>query len=231
MATPDFVDIPAGTAVLGPGDGDTERDADEGTARERAFAGFGLARSPVTFRQWDEYGAEAGIAYRPSDMGWGRGDRPVVNVSHRDTAGYVAWLSARLGARCRLPEEAEWEYAARAGTRTRYWWGEEADPARANFSRKRSAQSIKRQERMTLPVGSFPANPWGLWDMSGNVWEWCSDAWRDLGDPTAVPRADRFVLRGGAYDSDPHMLRSSYRTHLAGWARYSNVGFRVLIEH
>lgn len=230
VRVPEFVDIPAGRAVIGPGPEDGARDADEGTARWCVFSAFRLSRAPVTFAEWDAYREDAGVAYRPSDMGWGRGERPVVNISHRDTAGYLAWLSSRLGTRCGLPDEDAWEYAARAGTRSVYWWGDEADPTRANFSRKRSSEDGRKQERQTLTVGTFPGNPWGLWDMSGNIWEWCVNCWRDRSIPDAPWRADRFVLRGGAYDSDPHMLRCSYRTHLPGWARYSNVGFRVLAE-
>lgn len=230
---PEFVRIELGEACIGPDADDTQRDSDEGQARIcRLYGTIDLARKPTTFENWDAYTAAAGLRYRPSDMGWGRGQRPVINVSWNDVQGYLAWLTGQLGVQCRLPAEIEWEYAARAGTRSPFWWGDTADPRYANFSTKRASDLVGQFKpiRRTTLVASYPPNPWGLFDMNGNVWQWCQDPWRDLGSVPPIELPERRVLRGGAWDSDPHMIRNSYRTHLPSWVRMNNVGFRVVKE-
>lgn len=212
---------------------DPGSESDEGTKRLVDIShGLAISRTPITFDQWDAYRRATRIGYRPSDMGWGRGQRPIINVSWNDVQGYLAWLSVRLEAPCRLPTEVEWECAARAGTRTPYWWGYLADRSYANFNTKRASAIAgpTRPTRRTEPVASYPPNPWGLFDMNGNIWEWCQDCWRDLASPHPVELTERRVLRGGAWDSDPHMIRSSYRNHLPPWVRMNNVGFRVVKE-
>jgi len=126
---------------------------------------FAIGLFPVTFAEYDRFADTFGRP-NPDDQGWGRADRPVVNVSWEDAVTYAKWLSRATGRTYRLPTDAEWEYAARAGTTERYWWGDEAGTARANCAQCGSLWSGEK----TAPIGRFPANPFGLYDMAGNVW-------------------------------------------------------------
>ena len=165
-----------------------------------------------------------------TDESWGRGRRPVINVSWEDAVAYTAWLSEATGERYRLPSEAEWEYAARAGSVTKYSWGNEVGHNRANCYRCGS----QWDREMTAPVGSFRPNVWGLHDMHGNVWEWVQDCWNGnyQGAPTdgaAWESGDcsQRVLRGGSWDYNPRYLRSANRTNDLTMYRNFTVGFRV----
>ena len=148
-----------------------------GSIRKRAMCirdRFALGKYPVTFEEYDLFCA-ATRRRRPDDVDWGRERRPVIDVSWNDANDYATWLNALLGiAVYRLPSEAQWEYACRAGTNTRRWWGDRWDPECAN-----GGGSFERGRTST--VGHFPSNRWGLSDMIGNVWEWCADVWVDLG--------------------------------------------------
>lgn len=193
---------------------------------------FALSRFEVTFDEYDSFARATGRQL-PSDKGWGRGRRPVINVSWEDAQAYVKWLSEQTGKRYRLPTEAEWEYAARAGTQTKYWWGDNFRNGAANCD-SCGSQWDKKQ---TAPVGSFKANGFALHDMAGNVWEWIEDCWHNNynGAPTdgrawrqenggqCGPR----VVRGGSWGDRPGSLRSSNR----GWSgtvdRSNSVGFRL----
>ena len=157
----------------------SEREArsdDEGPQHEvRIAKPFAVGRFQVTFDEWDACVAARGCKHRPKDEGWGRGKRPVINVSWEDAQAYVAWLSKKTGHQYRLLSEAEWEHAARAGTATRYPWGDEPGSNRANFDGSGSKWSGKQ----TAPVGSFEPNAFGLHDVIGNVLEWVQDCWND----------------------------------------------------
>ena len=134
----------------------------------------------MSFDQWDACVADGGCDdYRPEDEGWGRGRRPVINVSWKDAQAYVRWLSEKTGQPYRLPSEAEWEYAARAGTTTLYSWGDDIAPENANYGLRGGR---------TTEVGTYPANP-GLYDMHGNVGEWVEDCQNESyeGAPATVP--------------------------------------------
>jgi formylglycine-generating enzyme required for sulfatase activity len=126
---------------------------------------FAIGRYPVTFDEYDRF-CETRRREKPSDNGWGRGRRPVVNVSWLDAQDYISWLSQETGLAYRLPSEAEWEYACRAGTATRYSFGDVLARDNANYA----ASGLHH----TTEVGDYRANPWGLHDMHGNVWEWVS---------------------------------------------------------
>ena len=179
----------------------------------RAFA---VGVYEVTFGEWDACVSEGGCGgYRPDDKGWGRGRRPVVNVSWEDAQAYVEWLSRKTGEEYRLLSESEWEYVARAGTRTAYWWGDEIGRNRANCD----GCGSRWDNRQTAPVGSFSANGFGLYDVHGNVWEWVEDCW--AGD------CSRRVLRGGSWFDLPGSLRSAGRVWSSTGYRDNNVGFRV----
>ena len=178
---------------------------------------FAVGVYEVTFGEWDACVAGGGCGgYRPNDEGWGRGRRPVMNVSWDDAQAYVRWLSGRTGKAYRLPSDAEWEYVARAGTRMRYWWGDDVGHNRANCSGCRS----RWDRRQTAPVGSFSANPFGLQDVHGNVSEWVEDCWRE-GD------CSRRVVRGGSWYLGPESFPPPYRIGETTGDRYNWVGFRV----
>ena len=227
---PEMVVVPAGSFMMGSPESEEGRDYDEGPVHRvtigRAFA---VGVYEVTFGEWDACVSGGGCGHRPGDQGWGRGRRPVINVSGRDAQGYLAWLSGKTGEEYRFLSESEWEYVARAGTRTRYWWGD-------GIGRNRASCNIcgSRYGRRTAPVGSFPANAFGLHDVHGNVWEWVEDCWNHDyhgapadGSAWESGNCSWGVLRGGSWNSIlPGYLRSASR----GWGisgRRPYNGFRV----
>jgi formylglycine-generating enzyme required for sulfatase activity len=175
-------------------------------------------------------------ARKPDDKGYRRGRRPVVDVSWEDAIAYAEWLSEQTGKRYRLPTEAEWEYAARAGTETVYWWGndiQEDGKAWANCNRCGTHEWSKRP----APVGSFQPNAFGVHDTAGNVWEWVQDCWHRSyeGAPgdgsaweasTGVDCTNR-VFRGGSWFGDPRELRSAGRAKNRPGTRALVLGFRL----
>ena len=183
-----MVVIPAGSFLMGSPEGEEGRLDREGPQHPVTIgAPFALGKYEVTFDEWDACVAAGGCEHRPDDQGWGRGTRPVINVSWEDAHQYVAWLSGETGETYRLPSEAEWEYAARAGTTTRYFWGDGEDPAcgSANIYDQvgKAADDYGGASfgcddgfAETAPAGSFRANAFGLHDVSGNVWEWVEDS-------------------------------------------------------
>ena len=177
---------------------------------------FAVGVYEVMFAEWDACVSGGGCGgYRPKDRGWGRGRRPVIYVSWKDAQAYVRWLSEKTGEDYRLLSEAEWEYVARAGTTTAYWWGNNIGRNRAVCNGCGSRWDHKR----TAPVGSFSANPFGLHDVHGNVWEWTEGCWE--GD------CGRRVLRGGSWISRPGLLRSAHRGRNPPGFRDLIAGFRV----
>ena len=226
---PEMVVIPAGTFTMGSPPDEVGHRPDEGPQREVRVQRFALARTEVTFAQYDACVDAGGCADRPDDEGWGRGERPVINVSWKDAQAYVDWLSQATGENYRLPSEAEWEYAARAGTTTRFAFGEELSPSQVNFGGK-----IGR----TWEVGSGAANDWSLFDMHGNVWEWVEDCWHRSYE--GAPRdgsawlqknrggdCSRRVLRGGSWVNPPGHLRFADRGGHVPVFRDDKFGFRV----
>jgi formylglycine-generating enzyme required for sulfatase activity len=195
---------------------------------------FALARTPTTFDEWDSYAREAG-AHRPRDHGFGRGNHPVIDVSWDDATGYVQWLSARTGRRYRLPSEAEWEYACRAGTQTVFNTGPTLSIDQANYlyTDVRQRPGLGRP----VPVASYPPNAFGLYDMHGNVCELTADAWHDAyagapadGSAWTDPATPWRVVRNGGWDAMPRILRCAYRDPLPRSTRFDNVGFRVACD-
>ena len=193
---------------------------------------FRQCKYTVTFAQWDACVADGGCGdYRPHDRGWGRGSRPVITVSWDDAKAFIDWLNAKTGGNYRLPTEAEWEYTARAGTKTDYSWGNRFLRNRANCPFYRS----KWGDKMTAPVGSFPANGWGLYDMHGNVWEWTEDRWRDNyeGAPSdgsawiTMSNSDTRVNRSGSWQNDSENLRCARRYGMERSCRDFQQGFRL----
>ena len=229
---PQMVVIPAGSFRMGCLNDDGDCFDDEKPVREvRIVTPFALSAREVTFAEWDACVSAGGCGgHRPDDRGWGRGDRPVINVSWDDARSYVSWLSRRTGERYRLPSESEWEYAARAGSTSKYSWGNEVGRNRANCNGCGSRWDGQR----TAPVGSFAPNAFGLYDMHGNVYEWVEDCWNgsyagapsDGGARLSGDCAKR-VLRGGSWLSFPRYLRAAYRFRITSGIRDFDFGFRV----
>ena len=195
---------------------------------------FAVSQFAVTFDQWDACVAGGGCNnYRPDDAGWGRGTRPVINLSWQDAHNYVDWLNRMAGTKSyRLLSEAEFEYAALAGSPTTYPWGDDIGENNANC---RSCGS-KWDDKQTAPVGSFAANAFGLFDMQGNVWQWVEDCWHEDygGAPTNGAAWEtgctddrRRVVRGGSWNYDPKSLRSASRNSDFSVDRGFNLGLRV----
>ena len=208
-----MVDIPAGHFRMGTSSHSGQKAAKPD--HRVTVPDFKIGKYEVTFAQWDACVADGGCGgYRPGSHSWGGGNQPVMNVSWDDTQSFIDWLNDKTSGNFRLPTEAEWEYAARSGSTTKYSWGNRIGRNRANCWGCGS-QSDARQ---TAPVGSFPANAWGLHDMHGNVWEWVEDCWSDsyAGAPTdgrawTSGDCNRRVLRGGSWRYKPPALRSSFR--------------------
>ena len=186
----------------------------------------------VTFEEFDSYCRATGRP-APDDSGWGRGWRPVMNVSWDEAKGYVAWLSRETGARYRLPSEAEWEYAARAGTRSPYWWGQNGNAGHANCA---GCGSLWGGDK-TARVGNFDPNPFGLYDTAGNVWEWVEDCYDDSYEsvPTDGSAAEQTlcgkrVIRGGAWSFPADESRSASRWRDFPSRHSDDTGFRVARE-
>lgn len=177
---PEMVIVPAGEFIMGAAadeEGYYENESPQHRVRINRFA---AGRFEVTFEEWDACLADGGCGgYRPGDQGWGRGRRPVINVSWEDTQTYIDWLSRKSGKSYRLLSESEWEYAARAGTTTPFAFGETLSADQANYNGQYTYGSGTKgvNRKQTVPVGRFPANVFGLHDMHGNVWEWVEDCW------------------------------------------------------
>jgi formylglycine-generating enzyme required for sulfatase activity len=203
---PEMAPIEPGTFTMGSNDDDNEKPPHLVTIDYR----FALGRYPVTFAEYDAF-CEATDRQEPDDQGWGRERRPVINVSWQDAKAYAAWLSTTVGKPYRLPTEAEWEYCCRAGTTTKYSCGDAITDKHANF---------RGGVGKTTEVGAYPANPWGLHDMHGNVWEWVEDFWHKnyvgaLHDGGAWMEGDtkgRRVLRGGSWYNGSVDARSASRS-------------------
>ena len=224
---PEMVLIPAGSFRMGDLNGEGY-DAEKPVHRVD-IKSFAMGKTEVTFSEYDAF-ARATNSDLPEDEGWGRGNRPVINVSWNDAKAYVKWLSNKTGNRFRLPSESEWEYVARAGTTTKYSWGNDIGRNNANCGGCGSQWDHKQ----TAPVGSFRANAYGLQDMPGNVWEWVEDCYED--SYSGAPRDGRArtdgvceyrVLRGGSWGTYPRGLRSADRNWNDPGRRGSSDGFRI----
>lgn len=237
--------IPAGSYKMGSPPGERGRAPDEGPVHTVTFdRPFAIGVYEVTFANWRACINDGGCSHFPGDEGWGRGERPVVNVNISDMGEYVRWLRDETGLDYRLPSEAEWEYAARAGTTTpRYWRSRQAPCAFANtydVSGKRThgldwqGFTCIDAYGSTAPVGRFLPNDFGLYDTLGNVWEMVADCWHNsyAGAPTdgSVWQGGdcrRYILRGGSWKNVSWATRSAFRGWQGADTRVSHVGFRV----
>jgi len=231
---PEMIVVPAGNFTMGTPNPDTKmgQDLDESPQHRVMIAKpFAVARFDLTFDEWDACVAEGGCnGYEPQDFGWGRGRRPVFNVSWVDSMEYAAWLSRKTGKYYRLLTEAEWEYAARAGSTTAYYWGDEIGKGHANCD----GCGSEWDDRETSPVGSFAANAFGLYDMAGNVWQWVEDCYHTdysgaSTDGSAWTSGDcnSRVIRGGSWLSVPPLLRSAGRFRNTFSSKGNQLGFRI----
>lgn len=225
---PEMVVVPAGEFFMGSNDGGASEKPLHKVTIGKAFA---AGKFEVTFAQWDACVAAGGCPRSPEDQSWGRERRPVINVSWDDvTKEYLPWLSRTTGKTYRLLTEAEWEYAARASTRSVYSWGNDVGQNKANCS----GCGSQWDNRQTAPVGSFQPNAFGLHDMHGNVWEWVQDCHtRNYAgapaDGSAAPEAASCsrVRRSGSWDAVPNTLYPSVRLGNSPRSRFNNLGFRV----
>jgi formylglycine-generating enzyme required for sulfatase activity len=232
LKCPEMIVVPAGNFVMGSPATEKGRDIDENPQHRVTIARpFAVARFDLTFDEWDACVADGGCdGYRPQDQGWGRGRRPVINVSLENAMAYVTWVSRNTGKTYRLLTESEWEYAARAGSTTAYYWGKEIGTGNANCN----GCGSKWDNDQTSPVGSFSANAFGLYDMAGNLWQWVQDCYHDnyygaSTDGSAVTSGDcpSRVIRGGSWISNPSLLRSAGRFRNTATSRSNLLGFRV----
>jgi len=233
---PEMVVAPSGSFTMGsPGD-EPEHYSGETQLRITIAKPFAVGRYAVTFDEWDACVAAGGCnGYKPNDSGWGRGLHPVINVNWDDATAYVAWLSKTTGKPYRLLSEAEREYVTRAGTTTPFWWGKTINTGQANYNGTAYPSGPTGGNRgQTLAVNSFEPNPWGLYNVHGNVYDWAADCWNQTnsgnpGDGTARLSGDcsRRVVRGGSWSSSPQYLRSAYRIRYSTGVRYDDLGFRV----
>ncbi|HIA06864.1 MAG TPA: formylglycine-generating enzyme family protein [Flavobacteriales bacterium] len=224
----DWISIPSGTFTMGSPNREVGRRDDE-VQHEVRLSAFKMSKYAVTFEQYDAFCKATG-RQNPKDEGWGRGKQPVINVSWSDATAFAQWMG------CRLPTEAEWEYACRAGTTTPFNTGNNLTTKQANyngnFPYKDHAKGEYREQ--TLPVGSLVPNAWGLYDMHGNVWEWCSDWYGDYPaepqtNPAGPSSGEIFVFRGGSWFINVIRCRSAYRSNYFKPVISDNtIGFRIV---
>lgn len=228
--------IPAGEFLMG-----SEQDSsDETPVHKVHVAAFSLSKTEVTFELYDLCVASSSCYYVPPDEGWGRGLRPVINLSYQDISQqFLPWLNGLTGRTYRLPTEAEWEYAARAGTSTEYAWGPNASCEQARFDGGAASPCWAKEgkNRGSLPVQSFKANGFGLFDMHGNVWEWVEDCWHanyqgapDNGRAWQDGNCEIRVLRGGAWDYPATGMRAANRYYFSHKSRKNDYGFRLALS-
>ncbi len=230
---PKMIVVPAGEFVMGSPATEVNRGEDESPQHQVIFDyDFAVGVFEVTFEQWEFCLRDRGCDHDPIDNGWGKGHQPVTNVSWSDAKQYVKWLSHKTGHQYRLLNEAEWEYVARAGSTTKFWWGDDSPKGKAVCA----GCSLNGSPDIAQPVGSYSPNPFGLYDVHGNVWEWVEDCWskdyeeHPVDGSAFVPEGQckRRVLRGGAWPNGGRHLRSANRSWKGPTHRSMNgKGFRV----
>ena len=246
---PKMVVVPAGSFMMGPTPEEpVQLDTEQPRHKVTIKKAYAISQYEITFAEFDRF-AEATGYRKPSDKGWGeaywgRTNMPVFDVTWQDAQRYVEWLSEQTGERYRLPSEAEWEYAARAGTTTAFSTGDCIHTDQANFHGRYEFGDCPLPDAYrgkAMPVGSFKPNAWGLYDVHGNMFEWTGDcwhpsydgapddgtAWMNEGDDV---NCERRVLRGGSWSGRPADIRSANRTHNDANFKSIFIGFRVVRE-
>ncbi len=222
----EWADIPAGTFMMGSPKGEFDR-SDYEIQHQVTLKAFRMSKYEITFNQYDAF-CEATGREKPDDNGWGRGIRPVINVSWNDAVAFASWMG------CRLPTEAEWEFACRAGTTTPFSTGDNLTTSQANYNGEFPYKNYPKgaNRERTIEVGSFAPNDYGLYDMHGNVWEWVSD-WYDNYSPGAQtnpqgPSSGTYkVYRGGGWNLIAQFCRSAKRRYIAPDRMFNYMGFRL----
>ncbi len=226
---PEMVIVPSGIFTMGSNNGDDDEKPLHLVTVGHAFA---VGKFEVTFEEWDACVFDGNCKHQPDDSKWGRGKQPVINVSWDDvTKEYLPWLSHKTGKTYRLLSEAEWEYAARAGSKTTYDWGNDIGENRANCE----GCGSRWDNSQPITVGSFRPSAFGIYDMHGNVWEWVQDcesegykgASGDGSPPKDPTTVCRHVLRGGSFDDSPWDLRGANRFRGTNDRRSIGTGFRL----
>jgi formylglycine-generating enzyme required for sulfatase activity len=227
----EWVAIPAGTFMMGSPDSEAMRVSDEGPQHQVTLSGFKMSKYELTFAQYDAF-CEATGRSKPDDNGWGRGNRPVINVSWDDANDFAEWMG------CRLPTEAEWEYACRAGTSTPFNTGDCLSTIQANYDGNYPYLNciIGTWLKKTMPVGSYAPNAWGLYDMHGNVEEWCRDWYGDYpsasqNNPAGPASGSVRVTRGGTHIVSGHHCRSAIRGRWIPVYYNAYHGFRLVVPN
>jgi formylglycine-generating enzyme required for sulfatase activity len=233
---PQLVEIPAGRFQMG-----SKRYSREQPQHSVGiYDAIAVGRFATTFDDWEACVKGGGCVRNtaPADEGWGRGRRPVINVTWEDAEEYAAWLSRKTGKKYRLLTEAEWEYAARAGSTTTYPWGDQIDCGKAAYDLEKGSDCAsyggKPSVHGTQVVGTYQANRWGLYDMIGNVWQWCEDDWHpdyrgapDDGSAWRGGDVSMRIIRGGSWNYGPSALRSTDRNWFPLNGRTAFIGFRI----
>ncbi len=223
VGEPEMITLPGGAFAMGSNDDITEKPIHQVTVKR-----FAIGKYPVSIREWNACAAAKACAFTAT----GNDDAPISNVSWSDARQFAAWLAETTGKSYRLPTEAEWEYAARGGTRTKYWWGEQLQPGAAGC---KNCTEVAMAE---LPgkVGSFKANPFGLYDMGGTVDQWVEDCWHKNyqgapanGSAWAEDSCPSHVLRSGSWRNDARYVRPSNRDSYDTNVRYPTHGFRIAL--
>jgi formylglycine-generating enzyme required for sulfatase activity len=224
-----FITIPAGEFDMGSDDGDSD---EKPVHRVRITKAFRLGKYPITNAEYERYlKANPGVKPPPywTNSQFNDPQQPVVTVSWDDAQAFCQWAGYRL------PTEAEWEYACRAGSRTAFHFGDSLSSKQANFDGNHPFGGAEKGPYLqkTSPVGSYPPNAFGLYDMHGNVWEWCQDWYgpypqEPVTDPKGAIEGERRVLRGGSWNNNATYLRSACRLCLTPDYRYNDFGFRCV---
>jgi formylglycine-generating enzyme required for sulfatase activity len=225
--------VPAGSFVMGSSSTKTDSQGEGPQHAVTVAKPFAVAKFELTFAEWDACVTHGGCPPNVSDRGWGHGRQPVIEVDWDDTNKYVTWLSTMTGRSYHLLSEAEYEYAARAGTQTVFPWG---DDLQLNGMAMANCDGCGSQwdNKQPAPAGSFPANRFGLYDMVGNVWEYTEDCFHDTyagapddGSAWISDDCGFRVVRGGGFDVGPNGVISAARLQTSPDTRHFSIGFRV----
>ena len=234
----EFVLIPAGTFTMGSPENEPNRDAAGREVQHKVTISrsFYMQTTEVTLKQWRTLMGKKLFGKQK-----GTDDMPVIKVSWYDCMKFIKKLNALNDGVYRLPTEAEWEYACRAGSKTAYSWGDEIGCSKAMYSNntRRSddcilfVQSMKLKNNQPAPVKTYPPNAWGLYDMHGNVWEWCQDLYGDysanaITDPLGPDSGTMRIRRGGSWFFHDYKCRSANRAYAHPASRFRNIGFRLV---
>jgi formylglycine-generating enzyme required for sulfatase activity len=224
VSEPEMVSLPGGRFAMGSNDDATER-----PVHQVAIKPFAIGRFPVTVREWNECAAAKACGFTATTSD----DAPITDVSWNDAKQYAAWLAQATRKAYRLPSEAEWEYAARGGTQTKYWWGDQFQPGVVNC---KNCTDVAGAEQ-PIKVGSLKPNPFGLYDMGGGVDQWVEDCWHKNyqgapadGSPWLDGECNSRVIRSGSWRNDARSARPASRDRYDAVVRYPTHGFRVALS-